>query len=58
MELRSFRARWTEALAADPSYSPLLSLDAMPWTALADPPRDMAPRDGVVPPMVEVPPGF
>ena len=43
-ELRAFLARWADALAADPTYSPLLSLDAMPWTALADPPRDMAPR--------------
>lgn len=57
-ELRAFRARWADALAADPTYSPLLSLDAMPWTALADPPRDMAPRDGATPRMVDVPPGF
>jgi hypothetical protein len=57
-ELRAFRARWGEALLADPSYSPLLALDASPWSALAHPPRDAAPRRASLPPMADVPPGF
>jgi GT2 family glycosyltransferase len=57
-EFRAFRARWGEALLADPSYSPLLALDASPWSALAHPPRDAAPRRASLPPMADVPPGF
>lgn len=57
-ELRAFRAIWGEALLGDPFYSPLLSLDADPWSALAAPPRDMAPRRAEAPVMVDVPPGF
>jgi hypothetical protein len=57
-ELRAFRARWGEALAADPFYSPLLSLDAAPWSALACPPRDARARRPAAPAPVDVPPGF
>jgi len=43
-ELRSLRARWFDALIADPFYSPVLSLDPVPYSALAIPRRDMSPR--------------
>ena len=43
-ELRDFRAKWGEALGDDPSYSPLLSLDPLPYSALAWPPRPSVPR--------------
>jgi len=38
-ELRALREKWPDALANDPFYSPLLSLDGVPYTALAWPPR-------------------
>jgi O-antigen biosynthesis protein len=43
-ELRDLRAKWGEALGDDPCYSPLLSLDPLPYSALARPPRPSAPR--------------
>ena len=57
-ELANLRARWGETLAADPFYSPLLSLDGAPFAALAWPPR---PTDARTPGVVEpsaIPPGF
>jgi GT2 family glycosyltransferase len=57
-ELRHLRAAWGEALVADPSYSPLLSLDPIPWSALAWPPRPMAPRQPGFPRKRAVPSGF
>jgi len=57
-ELRNLRAAWGEALVADPSYSPLLSLDPTPWSALAWPPRPRAPRQPGFPAKRAVPPGF
>jgi GT2 family glycosyltransferase len=57
-ELRNLRARWAEALAADPFYSPALSLDPVPFSALAWPPRPMDPRIAERPAAREVPPGF
>jgi GT2 family glycosyltransferase len=38
-ELRALRDRWSDALAADRFYSPMLSLDGAPYGALAWPPR-------------------
>ena len=57
-ELRNLRAAWGEALIADPSYSPMLSLDPIPWSALAWPPRPSAPRQPGFPRRRAVPPGF
>jgi len=48
-ELRSLRARWLDTLLADPFYSPVLSLDPAPYSALAVPRRDMNPRWAVRP---------
>ncbi len=57
-ELRNLRAAWGEALVADPGYSPLLSLDPIPWSALAWPPRASAPRQPGFPSRRAVPLGF
>ncbi len=57
-ELTNLRAAWGEALVADPSYSPLLSLDPVPYSALAWPPRPAAPRQPGFPQKRAVPPGF
>jgi GT2 family glycosyltransferase len=43
-ELRELRNRWGAALADDPCYSPFLSLDSYPFSALAWPPRPAPPR--------------
>ena len=57
-EQRALRARWGEALAADPYYSPLLGLDGTPFSALAWPPRSFAARLNVSPAPVAVAPGW
>jgi GT2 family glycosyltransferase len=57
-ELRNLRAVWGEALMNDPYYSPMLSLDETPFSALAWPPRASAPRVPCSPPARPVPPGF
>ena len=57
-ELWMARNKWGEALAADPFYSPLLALSDPPFSALAWPPRSLAPRLNRLPPAVEPPPGF
>ena len=57
-ELRNLRAAWGDALVADPSYSPLLSLDPIPYSALAWPPRPCGPRQPGFPRRRAVPPGF
>jgi O-antigen biosynthesis protein len=57
-ELRNLRARWGEYLIADPYYSPILSLDATPFSALAWPPRDRDARIRAAPVPAAVPPGF
>ena len=57
-ELRNLRARWLHALVDDPFYSPLLSLDSVPFAALAWPPRSLAPRVAERPVAVEIPPGM
>lgn len=57
-EMRALRAIWGDALADDPCYSPLLSLDNLPYTGLAWPPRAAAPRLNLSPPPRLPPPGF
>ncbi len=57
-ELRSLRTRWGEALLADPFYSPMLSLDPVPFSALAVPYRPMNPRWHTLPDCSDIPPGM
>ena len=57
-EITNLRNRWGEVLIDDPYYSPMLSLDPVPFSALAWPPRSMAPRVSAPPKAVEVPPGI
>jgi GT2 family glycosyltransferase len=56
--LRALRARWGEALAADPYYNPLLALDHSPYSALAWPARDAAARRAEAPVPTSIPSGF
>src|SRR5271166_3119587 len=49
-ELRHLRMMWGKALLSDPSYSPLLSLDGAPYSALSWPPRRAPPRSPQCPP--------
>jgi GT2 family glycosyltransferase len=57
-ELQNLRAKWGDVLADDPLYSPVLSVDPLPFSALAWPARELKPRTchPLVP--AEVPPGF
>ena len=57
-ELRALRARWLETIVNDPYYSPLLSLDPIPFSALAWPPRDATARLNRLPQPVSIPPGM
>jgi hypothetical protein len=57
-ETRDLRAIWGEVLAADPYYNPLLSLDQIPFTGLAWPPRLSCPRQNVSLQPRILPPGF
>lgn len=57
-ELRVLRARWGDRLINDPYYNPMLSLDPAPFSALAWPPRSMAPRIGSRPVPADIPAGF
>jgi GT2 family glycosyltransferase len=57
-ELQNLRAKWGSALAADPYYSPVLSLDSIPFSALAWPARTMEPRVNLPPCPADIPPGF
>jgi GT2 family glycosyltransferase len=57
-ELRNLRSKWGSVLAADPYYSPLLSRDPIPYSALAWPPGSAAPRVNLAPLAADVPPGF
>jgi O-antigen biosynthesis protein len=43
-ELQNLRSKWGRALISDSYYNPTLSLDQIPFSALAWPPRNMAPR--------------
>ena len=57
-ELQNLRAKWGSVLASDPYYNPMLSLDPIPFSALAWPPRAMDPRVNQLPVPLQVPPGF
>ena len=57
-ELRSLRSAWGPVLLNDPFYNPLLSLDEIPYSALAWPPRSFAPRQPLQPLANRIPPGF
>jgi O-antigen biosynthesis protein len=57
-ELQNLRGRWGKVLASDPYYSPVLSLDLRPFSALAWPPRALDPRVNDPPMPIELPPGF
>ncbi|QDM22626.1 glycosyltransferase [Tardiphaga sp. vice154] len=57
-ELRMLRTMWGEALINDPYYSPVLSLDPSPFSALAWPPRSFAARINAPPQAVDVLPGI
>jgi hypothetical protein len=57
-ELATLRARWGETVANDPFYSPLLNLDAMPFSGLAWPPRSYEARTRLTAPPRDIPPGF
>ena len=57
-ELQMLRAKWSEALLNDPYYSPVLSLDPVPYSALAWPPRSRNARWCTPPVPTDVPPGM
>ena len=57
-ELRLLRTVWGEALMNDPYYSPVLSLDPSPFSALAWPPRSLAARINAPPQSVKIIPGL
>ncbi|MDX8482952.1 glycosyltransferase [Mesorhizobium sp. VK24D] len=57
-EMQNLRTKWGSVLAADPFYSPILSLDPCPFSALSWPPRAMGPRDNRSPSPLGVPDGF
>jgi GT2 family glycosyltransferase len=57
-ELQNLRAKWGGILAADPYYSPMLSLDPIPFSALAWPSRAMQPRLNNLPIPTRAPFGF
>jgi O-antigen biosynthesis protein len=52
------RARWLGAIVDDPYYSPLLSLDLIPFSALAWPPRAAGLRINLPPRPVDIPRGL
>jgi GT2 family glycosyltransferase len=57
-ELQNLRAKWGAVLAADPYYSPILSRDPNPFSALAWPPGPIEPRANKRPVGIEIPAGF
>jgi O-antigen biosynthesis protein len=57
-ELLVLRSRWADAILDDLYYSPVLSLDPVPFSALAWPPRAMKPRSPRTHRAVDIPPGF
>ena len=57
-ELQNLRGKWGPVLAADPYYSPTLSLDPIPFSALAWPARAMEARINSPPIPTQIPPGF
>jgi GT2 family glycosyltransferase len=57
-ELRNLREKWGDVLAADPYYSPMLSRDPIPFSALAWPASSMHPRVNQPSVATEIPAGF
>lgn len=57
-ELQNLRAKWGPVIAGDPYYSPVLSLDPIPYSALAWPARAMGPRINSPPVPTQIPSGF
>lgn len=57
-ELQNLRAKWAAVLAEDPYYSPTLSRDPIPFSALAWPPHPMGPRLNRPPTPTQMPSGF
>jgi GT2 family glycosyltransferase len=57
-ELQNLRSKWGSTLATDSYYSPILSLDPIPFSALAWPPRTVEPRVNSLPVPMQVPAGF
>jgi hypothetical protein len=57
-ELQVLRSRWGQVLIDDPYYNPTLSLDAVPFSALAWPPRNMKARWNGPVVSVDLPSGF
>lgn len=57
-ELGVLRSRWGQHLIDDPYYNPTLSLDAVPFSALAWPPRSVKPRGNGPVTSRDLPPGF
>ena len=57
-ELHNLRSKWGHVLAADPYYSPVLSLDPIPFSALAWPIRALESRLNVSPNPISIPAGF
>jgi GT2 family glycosyltransferase len=57
-ELRMLREKWSNALLSDPYYNPVLSLDPVPYSALAWPPRSRAARWCNLPIPTQVPSGM
>lgn len=57
-ELQNLREKWGDVLAADPYYSPILSRDPIPFSALAWPAASMQPRVNRPPVPTEIPTGF
>ena len=57
-EQQNLRAKWGAVLAADPYYSPMLSLDPIAFSGLAWPQRAMDPRINQPPVPLQIPPGF
>jgi O-antigen biosynthesis protein len=57
-ELQMLRSKWSEVLLDDPYYSPILSLDSVPYSALAWPPRSRNPRWPSLPVPADMPLGM
>jgi O-antigen biosynthesis protein len=57
-ELGVLRSRWHQYLIDDPYYSPMLSLDVVPFSSLAWPPRNMQARAQYRIKGRDLPPGF
>jgi O-antigen biosynthesis protein len=57
-ELQNLREKWGDVLAADPYYSPMLSRDPIPFSALAWPASPMHPRVNRPPLPTEIPASF